>query len=51
MWAVDPAHRSHRGWRLDKPDPRTNIDAAIALAMATQAHAYQPQPVELLGWL
>jgi hypothetical protein len=37
--------------RLEKPDRTTNIDAAVALAMAVDRHAYQPQPVELLGWI
>jgi phage terminase large subunit-like protein len=45
------ARHSRRGWRLEKPDRSTNIDAVIALAMAIDRHAYQPQPVELLGWL
>lgn len=45
------ARHSRRGWRLEKPDRTTNIDAAVALAMAVDRHAYQPQPVELLGWL
>jgi phage terminase large subunit-like protein len=45
------ARHSRRGWRLEKPDRSTNIDAAVALAMAIDRHAYQPQPVELLGWV
>jgi phage terminase large subunit-like protein len=45
------ARHSRRGWRLEKPDRSTNIDAAVALAMAIDRHAYQPQPVELLGWI
>jgi phage terminase large subunit-like protein len=45
------ARHSRRGWRLDKPDRATNIDAAVALAMAVDAHAQQPAPVELLGWV
>jgi phage terminase large subunit-like protein len=45
------ARQSRRGWRLERPDRSTNIDAVIALAMAIDRHAYQPQPVELLGWL
>ena len=36
------ARHSRRGWRLDKPDRSTNIDAAVALAMAVERHAYQP---------
>jgi phage terminase large subunit-like protein len=45
------ARHSRRGWRLEKPDRSTNIDSAVALAMAIDRHAYQPQPVELLGWI
>jgi phage terminase large subunit-like protein len=45
------ARHTRRGWRLEKPDRTTNIDAAVALAMAVDAHAHQPQPVQLLGWL
>jgi phage terminase large subunit-like protein len=45
------ARHSRRGWRLERPDRTTNIDAAVALAMALDRHAYQLQPVELLGWL
>jgi phage terminase large subunit-like protein len=45
------ARQTRRGWRLEKPDRSTNIDAAVAMAMAVQAHAYQPETVELLGWL
>jgi hypothetical protein len=46
---TDPP-RPRRGWRRE-PDRTTNIDAAVALAMAAQAHAYQPETVALLGWL
>jgi hypothetical protein len=45
------ARHSRRGWRLEAPDRTTPIDAAVALAMAVDRHAWQPQPVELLGWL
>jgi phage terminase large subunit-like protein len=46
------ARHSRRGWRLDNPDPRTNIDAVVALAMAVDAHAHdQAAEVEVLGWL
>ena len=45
------ARHSRRGWRLEKPDRSTNIDAAVALAMAIDRHAYQPVEVELLGWV
>jgi phage terminase large subunit-like protein len=45
------ARHSRRGWRLERPDRSTTIDAAVALAMAVDAHAHQAAPVELLGWL
>jgi hypothetical protein len=45
------ARHSRRGWRIDKPNPRTNIDATIALAMAVERAEHRPQPVQLLGWL
>ena len=45
------ARHSRRGWRIDKPNPRTNIDAMIALAMAVERAEHRPEPVELLGWL
>jgi hypothetical protein len=37
--------------RIDKPDPRTNIDAVMALAMAVERAEHRPETVELLGWL
>jgi phage terminase large subunit-like protein len=45
------ARHNRRGWRIDKPNPRSNIDAVIALAMAVERAEQKPQPVELLGWL
>ncbi|MBA2259642.1 MAG: hypothetical protein H0W18_12165, partial [Acidobacteria bacterium] len=45
------ARHSRRGWRLDKPDRSTKIDAVIALAMAIDRHAYQPEPAVLHGWV
>jgi phage terminase large subunit-like protein len=45
------AKHGRRGWRLDKPERAANIDAIVALAMALDSHAHQPEPVELLGWL
>ena len=45
------ARHSRRGWRIDKPNPRANIDAVIALAMAVERAEHRPEPVELLGWL
>jgi phage terminase large subunit-like protein len=45
------ARHNRRGWRIDKPNPRSNIDAVIALAMAVERAEQKPEPVELLGWL
>ncbi len=45
------ARHSRRGWRIDKPNPRANIDSIIALAMAVERAEQQPEPVALLGWL
>jgi phage terminase large subunit-like protein len=45
------AKHSRRGWRLDKPDRSSNIDAVVALAMAVERQAYRPEPVEVVGWL
>jgi phage terminase large subunit-like protein len=45
------AKHSRRGWRIDKPNPRANIDAVIALCMAVERVEDKPAPVELLGWL
>ena len=45
-----PRH-SRRGWGIDNPNPRANIDAVIALAMAVERAEQVPEPVELLGWI
>ncbi len=45
------ARHSRRGWRIDKPNPRANIDAIVALAMAVERAEEMPAPVEVLGWL
>jgi phage terminase large subunit-like protein len=45
------ARHSRRGWRIDKPNPRANIDAIVALCMAVERAEHQPEPLELLGWL
>jgi hypothetical protein len=45
------ARHSRRGWRIDKPNPRANIDAMIALAMAVERAEQVPEPVQLVGWL
>jgi hypothetical protein len=58
---VHPAVRNYRGTEcrrplamaelLEAPDRSTPIDAVVALAMAIDRHAYQPEPVEGLGWM
>jgi phage terminase large subunit-like protein len=45
------AKHSRRGWRLDKANPRDNMDAVIALCMALERVESKPEPVEVLGWL
>ncbi len=40
-----------RGWRLDKPDRSSPIDALVALAMALERAERRPEPVRLVGWL
>jgi phage terminase large subunit-like protein len=45
------ARHRRRGWRIDKPNPRANIDAIVALAMAVERAEHKPEPIELLGWL
>ena len=45
------AKHSRRGWRLEKADRASKIDAVVALAMAVERHAFKPEPVELVGWL
>lgn len=37
------AKSSRRGWRLDQADRSSKIDAVVALAMAVDRHAYQPE--------
>jgi phage terminase large subunit-like protein len=39
-----------RGWRLEKADRRSPIDAMIALAMCVERAEQQPEPLRLLGW-
>jgi phage terminase large subunit-like protein len=45
------ARHNRRGWRIDKPNPRSNLDAIIALAVSVERAEVKPEPVELLGWL
>jgi phage terminase large subunit-like protein len=40
------ARHSRRGWRIDKPNARSNIDAVIALAMAVERAEERPSRVE-----
>jgi phage terminase large subunit-like protein len=40
-----------RGWRLDRPDRSSPIDALVALCMALDRVEQRPEPVRLLGWL
>jgi hypothetical protein len=45
------ARHSRRGWRIDKPDPRTANDGVVALAMALDRLENRPEPTRLIGWL
>jgi hypothetical protein len=45
------ARHSRRGWRIDKPNARTNVDAVIALCMAVERAQHKPEPVEIVGLL
>jgi hypothetical protein len=45
------ARHSRRGWRIDKPNPRANIDGVIALAMAVERAQFKPEPLVLHGWV
>jgi phage terminase large subunit-like protein len=45
------ARHSRRGWRVDKANPRDNMDAVVALCMALERVENKPAPVEVLGWL
>ena len=38
------ARHSRRGWWIDKPNPRANIDAVIALAMAVERAEHSRRP-------
>ena len=44
-------HGERPGWRIDKPTPRTNIDAMIGLCMAVDRAEHKPERVEPLAWL
>jgi len=46
------AKHSRRGWRIDKPNPRANNDAIIALCMALERAEQPPAtPTRLVGWM
>ncbi len=46
------AKSTGRGWRLDKATRSSQIDAAVALAMAVRsASAPKPTPPVVLGWI
>jgi hypothetical protein len=45
------AKHTRRGWRIDRPNPRVEIDGVTALMMALDRLENRPAPVELLGWL
>ncbi len=45
------AKQSRRGWRIDRPNPRTEIDGISALMMAVDRLENVPAPVELVGWI
>jgi phage terminase large subunit-like protein len=40
-----------RGWRLDKPDRASPIDAVVSLAMALDRMEAKPEPARVLGWV
>jgi hypothetical protein len=45
------AKHSRRGWRINRPNPRVEIDGLTALLMALDRLENRPAPVELLGWI
>jgi phage terminase large subunit-like protein len=45
------ARHSRRGWRIDKPNDRTHIDAIVALALAVDAFENKPPPVKFYGFV
>jgi hypothetical protein len=36
---------------LEKADRASKIDPVVALTMAVDRHAHQPEPVQVVGWL
>jgi phage terminase large subunit-like protein len=45
------ARHGRRGWRIDKAERSTNVDAVVALAMAVERAEARPEPARVLGWL
>jgi phage terminase large subunit-like protein len=49
--AAAVAQPTPRGWRLTKSSEASQIDGAIALAMAAERAAHHEPSARLLGWL
>jgi hypothetical protein len=45
------AKHSRRGWRIDRPSARVEIDGVTALMMVVDRLENQPKLVDLPGWL
>jgi phage terminase large subunit-like protein len=45
------AKHSRRGWRIDRPNPRVEIDGISALMMALDRLETRPADVQLVGWI
>jgi hypothetical protein len=45
------AKQTGRGWRLVEGGNAAQIDAVIALAMASERAQAEEQPARLIGWL
>jgi hypothetical protein len=45
------AKHSRRGWRIDRPNLRVEIDGITALLMALDRLESRPAPAELIGWI
>jgi phage terminase large subunit-like protein len=43
--------QTRRGWRIDKPDRKSPMDAMVTLAMALDRVEVRPEPVRLVGWV
>lgn len=42
---------TRRGWRIEKPDRHSPVDAMVALAMLLERIEEKPEPVRLLRWV